>query len=114
MKTFLLTDRWDLQLDASGQIATANGPLAVAQSVANAIRLFTNDAYFDQTSGVPHFDVELGHRPSPDVVKERIIRTALGVAEVDAATMTSFTVINRVAGGNLEIETGGETMNVAF
>lgn len=114
MKTLLLTERWDLQLDASGQIAMANGPLAVAQSVANAVRLFTVDAYFDQTSGIPHFDIELGHQPSPDVVKERIIRTALGVAAVDAANMKTFAVNNRVASGNLEIETGGETVNVAF
>ncbi|MNL58706.1 hypothetical protein D3C87_1823660 [compost metagenome] len=56
----------------------------------------------------------MGHQPSPDIVKERIIRTALGVAEVDAAAMTTFAVNNRVASGNLEIETGGETVNVAF
>jgi hypothetical protein len=114
MKTLLLTERWDLQLDASGQIAMTDGPLAVAQSVANAIRLFTQDAYFDQTSGVPHFDIELGHRPSPAVVKERIIRAALAVAHVDAATMTTFAVNNRVASGTLEIETNGEVVNVAF
>lgn len=114
MKTFLLNDNWDLQLDASGQLAMVEGPLAVAQSVANAIRLFTRDAYFDQTSGVPHFDIELGHRPSPEVVKERLIRAALEVQDVEAATMTTFAVINRVATGSIQIQTNGETVNVAF
>lgn len=114
MKTFLLTDEWDLQLDATGQIAMADSPLAVAQSVANAIRLFTVDAYFDQTSGVPHFDIELGHRPSPDVVKERLIRAALEVDEVTSATMTAFAVIDRAATGVIVIETSGEAVNVAF
>jgi hypothetical protein len=114
MKTLLLTPEWDLQLDASGQFATVSGPLAVAQSVANAIRLFTHDAYFNQTEGVPHFDITLGHQPSPDVVKERLIRAALAVPEVVSATMTSFAVVNRVATGNIDIETGGEVVNVAF
>ncbi|HWH86154.1 MAG TPA: hypothetical protein VNV36_05180 [Pseudomonas sp.] len=114
MKTLLLSPEWDLQLDASGQFATVSGPLAVAQSVANAIRLFTEDAYFNQTDGVPHFDITLGHRPSPDVVKERLIRTALAVNKVDSATMTSFAVVNRVATGTMDIETLGEIVNVAF
>lgn len=114
MKTLLLTERWDLQLDATGQIATTAGPLAVAQAVANAIRLFTEDAYFDRTSGVPHFDVELGRRPSPDIVKERMIRAALDTDEVDAATMIEFTMVDRVARGTLVIETSGEKINVAF
>ncbi|MFJ7315279.1 hypothetical protein ACIQVE_21450 [Pseudomonas sp. NPDC098747] len=114
MKTLLLTPEWDLQLDASGQFAMASGPLAVAQSVANAIRLFTQDAYFNQTEGVPHFDISLGHRPSPDVVKERLIRAALAVRHVDSATMTAFSVVQRVATGVISIETFGETVNVAF
>lgn len=114
MKTLLLTERWDLQLDASGQIAMTDGPLAVAQAVANSIRLFTEDAYFDRTSGIPHFEIELGHSPSPDIVKERMIRAALATAEVDAANMVEFAVINRVASGTLQIETQGETLNVAF
>ncbi|MDA8485840.1 hypothetical protein NNO07_22465 [Pseudomonas resinovorans] len=114
MRTLLLTSAWDLQLDASGQIAMAEGPLAVAQSVANAIRLFTRDAYFDQTSGVPHFDIELGHRPSPEVVKERLVRAALEVQDVDAATITTFEVVDRVATGSIEIQAFGETVNVAF
>lgn len=37
--TLLLDADWDLQLDAAGNIMTSSGDYAVAQNVANAIRL---------------------------------------------------------------------------
>lgn len=115
MITFKLSGDWDLVLGQDCQLATARSPHAVAQSVSNAVRLFTQDAYLDQQDGIPHFDIELGHSPSADVVKERIIRTALTVAEVDAARITIYSVgQDRVARGEMQIETMGVTVNATF
>ena len=43
----LVTDAWDICLDAAGNIALATPPYATAQSVANAIRLFQGELFFD-------------------------------------------------------------------
>ena len=53
--SLLLDVEWDIQLDASGNIAVTTGDYAVAQNVSNAVRLFTNDAYYDPDRGIPHF-----------------------------------------------------------
>lgn len=62
--TLMLNDNWDITVDGAGNIATANGAYAVAQNAANAVRLFTKDAYFNQTKGIPHFNIELGEKAS--------------------------------------------------
>lgn len=114
MITLKLSGTWDLQLDGSGQFATVTGPYAVAQSVANACRLFTSDAYLDQTEGIPHFELELGRKPSDDVIKERLVRAALAVNEVETAVMVEYKMVGRVATGTTQIKTKGETIDVAF
>lgn len=46
-KTALLNPQsWDLQLTKEGNILLTSGALAIAQNLANEIRLWTNDAYF--------------------------------------------------------------------
>ena len=45
-------NEWDLTLDSGGNIATSVGPYAIAQNVANAVRLFTNDAWYDPERGI--------------------------------------------------------------
>ena len=57
--TLTLDADWDLQLDAAGNIMTSSGDYAVAQNVANAVRLFTDDAYYDADRGIPHFALTL-------------------------------------------------------
>ena len=51
--SLLLSDDWDLQLDVTGNIATTTGAYAIAQNVANSIRLFTDDASVVEASGHP-------------------------------------------------------------
>lgn len=115
-KTLTLNkDTWDLTLDQSGRIATASGPYAVAQNVANAVRLFTRDAYFNQADGIPHFAVELGQLPPEAVLIDRINRAARAVPEV----ATANTVLKRFEGRTLEGEitittTAGDTINVTL
>ena len=113
--TLLLDDNWDLTLDAGGGIAVTQGAYGVAQNVANAVRLFTDDAYYDPERGIPHFAIDLGVVPDLSVARNRIRRAALGVDGVADAEVEITDVVDRTLGGNiaLTIETG-ELMDVAF
>lgn len=59
MQTLALNDDWDLKVDTAGNIAVIKDDDAIAQSAANAVRLFKNDAYFNRKDGIPHFEIEL-------------------------------------------------------
>ena len=83
--SLLLDSDWDIQLDASGNIAETSGDYAVAQNVSNAVRLFTDDAYYDPDRGIPHFAITLGRKPSMSVFRAVVRQAALGVDGVKAA-----------------------------
>lgn len=112
--TLLLDSQWDLTLDGSGNIATAVDAYAIAQNVANAVRLFTNDAYFDADRGIPHFDIELGHRPPMSILRTRILRAARAVEGVADASV-EFDRDERTLGGEITLTlTNGDTASVEF
>ena len=114
--TFRLNSDWDLMLDDGGNIATARDGYAIAQNVANAVRLFTKDAYFDQDKGIPHFDIELGHLPPISMLRAEIIRAAKTVEGVASASV-EFDDFNddRTLSGEITITTtDGEVANVAI
>ena len=77
--TFYLDQNWDITLDTSGRLLMSMAAYAIAQIVANAVRLFTNEAYFAMDEGIPHFDIELGRKPLYSVLRGRIKKAALGV-----------------------------------
>jgi hypothetical protein len=84
---YLTPDNWDITLDSSGRLQTSAAAYAIAQNVANAVRLFTNEAFFAMDEGIPHFEIELGYtRPALSVLRARIREAALNVDGVlDAA-----------------------------
>ena len=84
---YLTPDNWDITLDSSGRLQTSAAAYAIAQNVANAVRLFTNEAFFAMDEGIPHFEIELGFtRPALSVLRARIREAALNVDGVlDAA-----------------------------
>ena len=84
---YLTPDSWDITLDSSGRLQTSANAYAIAQNVANAVRLFTNEAFFAMDEGIPHFEIELGYtRPALSVLRARIREAALNVEGVlDAA-----------------------------
>lgn len=84
---YLTPDNWDITLDSSGRLQTSANAYATAQNVANAVRLFTNEAFFAMDEGIPHFEIELGYtRPALSVLRARIREAALNVEGVlDAA-----------------------------
>ena len=102
--TLLLNPKsWDLQLDAGGGIAVALDAYAIAQDVANAIRLFTNDAYYDAEKGIPHFAIELKLRPALSVLRARCKQAAEAVDGVANAEIIDLTLNNRVLSGDIRL-----------
>ena len=95
--TLTLDVDWDLQLDAAGNIMTSSGDYAVAQNVANAVRLFTNDAYYDPDRGIPHFALTLGRKPVMSVFRAVVRQAALGVDGVRAAEVKDLALSQKDA-----------------
>lgn len=106
--TLTLDQGWDIYTDANGNIATSNGAYAIAQNAANAVRLFTNDAYFDRRKGIPHFGIELGHKEAParSTLNNRIRKAVQAVEGVTAVEVElQYNEDNRVYGGDIYITT---------
>lgn len=108
-------DNWDLTLDPGGNIATSTGPYAIAQNVANAVRLFTHDAWYDPEDGIPHFVVDLGTLPEQSVVRSRVAQAALGVNGVASAAVEMTGLEDRALTGTIRLTTReGDTVDVAL
>ena len=86
-RSLYLNDKWDITLDGAGNLATTSGRYCDAQNIANAVRLFTNDAYLRQRQGVPHFDIDLGVKPALSEVRAVYRETALAVENIAEATV---------------------------
>lgn len=86
-RSLFLNNSWDITLDSAGNIATTNGRYCDAQNVANAIRLFTRDAFLAQTQGVPHFDLDLGRMPALSEVRNWYRKTAMNVENIRSAVV---------------------------
>lgn len=93
---FLDPDKWDLFVDKNGKIANCYAEYAIAQNVANACRLFTKDAYYNEDRGIPHFALELKEQPSIDILKNRLRDAALEVEGVADAKVVQLSTINRI------------------
>ncbi len=102
---------WDLTLDSSGRIALSRGAEATAQNVANEARLFTNDAYFIQDQGIPHFVIDLGQRLTSSVVRSYLHLAAIKVADVREILnieVENLDAETRVLTGSIEFNTIGD------
>lgn len=99
---YLQPDSWDITLDSSGRIARSTQAYAIAQNVANAVRLFTGEAFFAMDEGIPHFDIELGKtRPALSVLRARMREAALNVEGVLDAQITLDDVQDRKLTGEI-------------
>jgi hypothetical protein len=114
---YLNPDKWDITLDGAGNIATAAGRYADAQNVANAVRLFTQDAYLRQRQGVPHFSLDLGVKPALSEVRAIYRETALAVENIADATVdiAGLDTETRAMTGTIHsTNENGETVTVEF
>ncbi len=117
-RTFSLTDDWDLSLTSTGLIAVHDGPPATAQAVANEVRRFVNDSYFDYDQGIPHFEVELGHPLPESALRAYVRRAALRVDDVDEileVRLDGFDRETRSLSGWITFRTrSGQTFTIAI
>jgi hypothetical protein len=103
MQTLLLdTMRWDLCLDAFGNIAVASEPYSLAQDVASAIRLFNGECYYNTTRGVRYFEDILGQTPPLPVVKAELVNAAMTVPLVTYAQALIAVTDDRVVVGQVQ------------
>lgn len=110
---YLSPDSWDLAVDASRNIALATDEYAVAQTVANACRLWLGEAPYNANRGIPYETEILGKQPAPRLMASWFqteastvpnVQSAVAVLEFDRAsrglsgqiqcTLTDGTVIN--------------------
>ena len=94
MLSLLLDKNWDITLDSAGNLAVADNDYSIAQAVANAVKLFTNDAYFDTQAGIPHFDITLKRNPSSVVIRARLKEAAENVPGVKSANVDLIEISN--------------------
>ncbi len=116
MKTLILDDNWDIQTqnrtlyltDTSSNDKKQGISYAVAQKVANKMRLFKNDAYFAQNKGIRHFDIALKENVNLNLLRKYIEEEALSISEVDKASIDYLSIENRQLCGEifLELENG--------
>ena len=106
---YLTPDNWDITLDSSGRLQTSANAYAIAQNVANAVRLFTGEAFFAMDEGIPHFEIELGYtRPALSVLRARIREAALNVEGVLDAAVNLDGVRGRKLTGEILLTVAGE------
>lgn len=102
--TLMLNSEWDIFLNDGGEIATCNNSYGIAQNVCNAFRLFTNDAYYEQEKGIPHFLIELKAHPYLNILKTRLRETALNIDGVADCKIDFINIdIDRVLNGKASL-----------
>ena len=114
--TLMLDENWDITLSGDGKIKVATEAYAIAQNASNAVRLFTNDAYFDKQKGIPHFDIELGHGISAiPLLQTKIQNAARAVEGVNDAIAILDIEKDRILGGSAYITlSSGENAEITF
>ncbi len=85
MISLLLNNNWDITLNDNGSLKTADPNYSTAQTVANAVKLFTGDAYFNTDIGIPHFEITLKRNPALSVIRSHIKKAAMSVSNVKHA-----------------------------
>ena len=91
--TFALSNDWNFIVQADGQLKMITAAEAVAQNVANEIKLFTRDAWSAYDEGNPWFDIQLGKSAQRVATSAALRRSALrvaGVEEVKSIEVTEF------------------------
>ena len=82
----LEVSEWDLIPTQGGDIAVCTDPYALAQAVANEIKLFQGEAYYAPDQGIPYDPSILGMAASLSYIGELMQDAAMGVDGVVSAT----------------------------
>ncbi len=104
MKTLKLNNKWDLEIDFSGNIVEVSGAYALAQQVANYIRAFKKDMYFAQDQGIDHFTLDITNRVKPSIIVSAIENEALKVDGIKSAQCELYRFENKTLEGEVFLE----------
>lgn len=113
----LLTEDWDLLDDGAGNIAITEGGYAIAQEVANEIKLEQSEGWYDRSQGTPYFARVLGVNPNWGLIRNLLIQRAENVDNVMRADMDLYIDDQRRLHGNIYLindKATEEGMNVVF
>lgn len=113
----LLNENWDIALDGNGDFAWTSGNYATAQNAACACRAFTQDMYFNQEDGIPHFytDISNPQKINPALLAFFAEKEALKFDEVKSAMLSDIKIENRVLQAVLVLTLNtGEVINVSI
>lgn len=117
MASTLLLDqtKWDLLVDADGNIAVAGEPYSLAQDAASAIMTWLGEVYYNTTLGLPYRTQILGQRPPLTLLKQQFVNAALTVPGVVSATCFIQQFSNRTVGGQIQVtDANGQTSASSF
>ena len=85
MNSLLLDNTtWDICLDASGNLAIAADPYALAQDVSTAIRSFLGTVWYNSTLGVPWDQQVLAQPLNVTTLSALMVQAALGARPTTA------------------------------
>ncbi len=101
MKSLSLDDNWDIFLDRkSKNIMLIDTHRRIAQDVANVLRAFKNDMFFDKEKGIDHLNLDLSKNPQFALIKQVFEAEAKKVDDVYSAECHFISKSNR----QLELE----------
>lgn len=105
MAATLLLDpeTWDLTLDASGNVAVAQAPYALAQDASSACRLFRGELWYDTTQGINYSGNILGFQAPISLLRADLIAAAETVPDVTAAKVFVTAIIDRRVVGQVQV-----------
>lgn len=110
---FLNPTTWDLDVDASGNIAASSLSYAVAQDVASQAMLWQGEAPYSTADGIPYEQSVLGQRPAQATLAAWYQQEALRVPEVASATPVLIYDQARGVTGQIQVTlTDGTQINV--
>jgi hypothetical protein len=110
---YLDPDKWDITVNNNGDLVTTSGLYCDAQNCANAIRLFTRDAFLAQNKGVPHFELDLGRMPAFSAVRSVYRKNARAVENIRDAVIQNLRVDENRALRGVIIATTENSENVS-
>jgi hypothetical protein len=120
MKTmFLNPQTWDLAIDASGNIAAAQDPYALAQNAASAIRLFLGEQWYNTTLGVPYLTANgrsqiLARPVNVPLMKATLAAVAETVTGVSTAQVFITSIADRNVRGQVQVTDENGTTTAAL
>jgi hypothetical protein len=112
---YLDPNQWDLALDIDGNIAVAQNPYSLAQDAASACRTFLGEVYYRTDLGVPYWQQILGHFPTLQLVKSKLVAAAETVPGVASAQVFISSVEDRQLRGQVQVtDSNGNTSSASF